>query len=314
MKTLLQILLIAAFTGTTGVALATNEPVLTVAIFDFTSNVGMVVPKDITALITANLSAEPRLALVERAKLNKALGEQALGLSGNIDFAAAAKVGQLTGAKVLISGRAIKTRGEMVIIANVIGAETSRLFSEKVQGAATNLLELTSTLSQKIVETIVGQATNFVAQASVGREQKIAEMVAKLKGPRRPSVSVAIREKIPPERGPHQTAQIELAVIFQKAGFNVVDDKSERRPDIIITGTAIAAGGEKTGNVYSSRATVEIKVLERASGKIVLIDRQESIGLDIGKQTAARVALQNAADELAGRLLPMLAEPDEKNP
>src|SRR3954466_235741 len=59
----------------------------------------------ITSLVTAELSSDTRLALVERAELSKALREQALGLSGTVDASAAAKVGQLTGAKVLVVGR-----------------------------------------------------------------------------------------------------------------------------------------------------------------------------------------------------------------
>src|SRR5436853_7501961 len=59
----------------------------------------------ITSLVTAELSSDARLALVERVELSKALREQALGLSGTVDAGAAAKVGQLTGAKVLVVGR-----------------------------------------------------------------------------------------------------------------------------------------------------------------------------------------------------------------
>jgi hypothetical protein len=55
----------------------------------------------VATLINANLSVEPNLIIVERAELEKALGEQELGLSGTVTSDSAAKVGQLTGAKVL---------------------------------------------------------------------------------------------------------------------------------------------------------------------------------------------------------------------
>ena len=64
-----------------------SEQPITVAIFDFTLNVGRVLPKDVTSLVTADLSADPRLSLVERAQLTKALREQALGLRATLILA-----------------------------------------------------------------------------------------------------------------------------------------------------------------------------------------------------------------------------------
>ena len=84
--------------------------VLTVAVFDFESKdeaVRDLGPK-VASLINAQLSADPHVITVERAELEKALGEQELGLSGTITPASAAKVGNLTGAKVLITGRVFK--------------------------------------------------------------------------------------------------------------------------------------------------------------------------------------------------------------
>jgi len=38
------------------------------------------------------------------------------------------------------------------------------------------------------------------------------------------------------------------------------------------------------------------------------VDRQTSVGVDIAEQTAAKASLENAADELAERLIPHLAK------
>jgi hypothetical protein len=78
---------------------ATTSQVLPVAVFDFESkdeNVRDLGPK-VAMLINANLSAETNLVTVERAELEKILGEQELGLSGTIHGDSAAKVGHLTG-------------------------------------------------------------------------------------------------------------------------------------------------------------------------------------------------------------------------
>src|SRR6059036_1105318 len=94
--------------------LAAPADILTVAIFDFESRdeaVRDLGPK-VATLINASLSAEPQIITVERAELEKVLGEQELGLSGTISPDSAAKVGHLTGAKVLVTGRVFRVDKE----------------------------------------------------------------------------------------------------------------------------------------------------------------------------------------------------------
>jgi len=305
---LLALLLAQSPLVRTACSASPSEQPITVAVFNFTSNVGRVLPKDVTSLVTAGLSADPRLSLVERAQLTKTLREQALGLSGNIDFGAAAKVGELTGAKVLVSGRAMKLRGNLVLVADIIGTETSRAYSEKVQGPATNLVALTSNLCQQISQTIAAQATNFVGATAPSRQKLIDNIVETTKGKHRPTVSVEIKETIAGEPGPHQTAQNELGMIFQQAGFAVLDERSDMRPEVLVTGTAVADGGARSGNLFSCQATFEIQARERKTNKVLFSDRRRTAVSDIGRQTAARLALEKAADELAERLLPALAQ------
>ena len=45
-----------------------------------------------------------------------------------------------------------------------------------------------------------------------------------------------------------------------------------------------------------------------ASGKILAIDRQTSVAVDLAEHVAAKIALQNGAAELAERLLPKLVK------
>ena len=61
---------------------------------------------ELPTLLTAMLSSEPSLLMVERAEVDKALSEIELGLSGTVDPQSAAKVGFLIGAQVLVTGRA----------------------------------------------------------------------------------------------------------------------------------------------------------------------------------------------------------------
>ena len=103
---------------------------------------------------TPTLSAEPNLILVERAELDKALGEQELGLSGTVTPESAAKIGQLTGAKVLVTGRVFKTDTELFIVAKIIGTETSRVYGELVKGGVdAPISDLSESWRRKLLRT-----------------------------------------------------------------------------------------------------------------------------------------------------------------
>lgn len=263
---------------------------------------------NITALLYVNLSSDSRFAVLDRSELNKVLDEQALGKSGNITPETAAKIGQMTGAQILVTGREFfaGSRDDIVVIANVIGTETGRVFSKTAQGPATNLVALISDLSEKIKQTIAEQTTNLLAPAATSPEQRLDKVIQEIKDKAKPAVLVKINESAP--NMTNQIAQSELERIFQKAGFTVVDEKSGQRADVLVTGDAIAASGTRRGDQYSGHATLTIKAQERTTGKILLLDLQQGVAVDLAEQAAVDLALKNATDPLAERLIPMLVK------
>jgi hypothetical protein len=309
MKTRIPFILALLLAAGAIVRAATND-VLTVAVFDFESKdeaVRDLGPK-VATLVNANLSAEPQIITVERAELEKVLGEQELGLSGTVDPNSAAKIGQLTGAKVLVTGRVMKADGQTIIVAKVIGTETSRVYGEIVQGGSSATLgDLSSSIAKKIAADVSGKGDTLVARVET-REERIAKLKKALEGKKLPVVSVKISER---HYGPHiidPAAQTELSVILQQCGFTLADDNSTNKPAIEISGEAFSAYGMQKGNLISCKSRIEIKVHDVTTGNILVVDRQTSVGVDIAEQTAAKTALQNAADVLAERLLPKLVK------
>jgi hypothetical protein len=284
---------------------AAQPSVLTVAVFDFESKdeaVRDLGPK-VATLVNANLSAEPQIITVERAELEKVLGEQELGLSGTVDPNSAAKIGQLTGAKVLVTGRVFKADGQTMIVAKVIGTETSRVYGEIVQGGSSaTLADLSSNLAKKIAADVSGKGDTLVAKVET-REERIAKLKKVLDGKKLPVVSVKIREQHFGRPVIDPAAQTELSVILQQCGFTLADSDSTNKPAIEISGEAFSAYGLQKGNLISCKSRIELKARDVATGNILAVDRQTSVGVDIAEQTAAKTALQNATDELAGRLL-----------
>lgn len=307
MKTFLKPALIAALVLCAGKLIA-GDQILTVAVLDFDSSdeaVSGLGPK-VATLVSANLSAEPQIITVERSDLKKILGEQELGLSGTVSPDSAAKVGQLTGAKVLVTGRVFEAGDQMILVAKTIGTETSRVYGELVSGPAdAPITDLSAQLAKKIAADIVARGDTLVA-AVESPEERVDKIKKELGNQKRPVVSVKIPEMHYGQYVIDPAAQTELAMILQQCGFTVVDSASTNRPDIEITGEAFSEFGMQKGNLISCRARIEITARDAASGHLLDEDRQTSVAVDLAEHIAAKTALENGADELAERLLPKL--------
>jgi hypothetical protein len=304
MKTIHTLLLVAMLAAG-DIANAAESPVLSVAVFDFESkdeNVRDLGPK-VATILNATLSAEPNLIMVERAELEKVLSEQELGLSGTVSADTAAKVGNLTGAKVLITGRVFKVDKETMVVAKVIGTETSRVYGEMVKGtSAVSISDLSGDLAKKIAATVTQKGETLVAKVET-REERVAKIKQKLKTDKLPTVAVKIAEQHFGAPVIDPAAETELGNILQECGFKLLDDKSSEKADVQIIGEAFSALGFRKGNLIACKARIEIKA-RQSNGDVIVVDRQTSVALDIAEQTAAKTALQNAAAELAERLLP----------
>ncbi len=309
MKIFLKFTLLAALVCTAGKSFAADGP-LSVAVFDFDSkddNVRELGPK-IATLVSANLSAEPNLITVERAELEKALGEQELGLSGTVTPDSAAKVGNLTGAKILITGRVFKTDTEMFIVAKIIGTETSRVYGELVKGGVNvSISDMSENLAKKIAADVVQKGDTLVAKVET-HEELVAKIKRELGDKKLPVVSVKIVEQHFGQHVIDPAAQTELSLILQQCGFTLADDNTTNRATVEITGEAFSEFGMRKGNLQSCRARIEIKARELSNGKIISVDRQTSVAVDLAEHIAAKTALQNGAGELAERLLPKLVK------
>jgi TolB-like protein len=191
-------------------ARAEAPPPVTIGVLNFDSSYKPLL-KDVTSLVTADLSANPQFTLVERAQLNKVLGEEALGLSGTISADSAARIGQLTGAKILVTGHIFKLNREVVVTASIIGTETGRMFSDTESASWTNVVALSSNISARITQTITDQYTNLVTNEVRSRDEQIERLIQNVKGTRRPSVSLHIVEQLgaAPKKSRRKPVQLE---------------------------------------------------------------------------------------------------------
>ena len=74
------------------------------------------------------------------------------------------RIGHLTGAKVLVTGRVFKADKETILVAKIIVTETSRVYGELVKSAAKPLTDLTTELAEKIAHTLTNKKDTLVAE------------------------------------------------------------------------------------------------------------------------------------------------------
>ncbi|MCD6050417.1 MAG: curli assembly protein CsgG [Verrucomicrobia bacterium] len=286
-----------------------GEP-LSMAVFDFETKEDSA--KELggkaATLINAYLSADPLVITVERTDLQKLLGEQELGLSGNVSAATAAKVGQLTGAKVIVTGRIFSVGNELMMVAKVISSETSRVYGEVVKGTSANAIDTMSQEMAKKIGIILDQKGETLVAKVPTHEERVAKLKEALKGKQLPVMHVKIAEQHYGGQIIDPAAETEFGLLLRESGFTLGDAQSTTKVEVELTGEAFSEFGLRKGNLYSCKARVEIKVVEKASGKILWADRQTSVGVDIAERTAAKTALQNAAAQLAERVLPKLGK------
>ena len=282
---------------------------LTVAVYDFkgydeAENLG----GKVTSLIASELTTGTNLVLFDRLQLTKALNEQALGVSGVVSSDTAAMIGQITGVKVLVAGK-VMTIGanHLVVVANVVGTETGRLFADQAEGAADHLMDLTSALSRKIAQTISDQATNLVAVAQESSEERLDRIIKNLAGTNRPSVSIKIGQS-PNPANPSKSCEAALGKILMKAGFKVVDEKSDSKPDIEITGVKGHSPGPRRNGIYSITISISLKVQDRRTGALIAYEHEVASAVEASMQAANDAALDRAVDALAEKVLPLLAK------
>ena len=284
-------------------------PPVTLAVLPFDASEEKLQGKaaEVAALLGVQLSINAELWLVERAELDKILSEQTLKLSGLTDPATAATVGKLTGARALITGRVIRSGDTVVLVAKVMSTETSRVFGETVTAASLDAIgKPIEELAEKIGK-LVAKQRHVLAPPPATREQRIAKIRASLNGKSLPSVQLKIAEQSITRAVIDPAVETEFGKTIKELGGEVVDAAQGGKPsEVLISGEAISETGARRGQLMSARARVEIKAIRRSDGKVLVIDRETSVGVDIAESVAGKTALQNAALNLIERVLPQI--------
>lgn len=277
---------------------------ITVAVFDIESTDPR--QKDVSAqlgaLLGVQLSTNDSIITVERQELAKLLGEQELGSSGMVNAGSAARVGQLTGARVFVVGRVFSAAGENTAALKVMSTETGRVFGVSgTWSVGISPAETAKKLAADIAGLLRDKRSALIAEVPT-REDRVARLKKRLAGRPLPSIAVAIAEQ---HFGPaviDPAAETEIGLILRQAGFTLLNGEAAAGADFRITGEAFSETGVRRGNLVSCRARVEVKAVGRDGGRVAAIDRQTTVAVDTAEHVAAKAALEQAGAELAERL------------
>lgn len=261
----------------------------------------------VSDILFAKMVINPDLYLVDRQDLRKTLDEHELNLSGMVSPDQAVKVGKLTGAKILVTGSIIEADKTMYIVAKIIGTETSRVLGESVKGRTSDEIgPLVEQLAKQVGDSIIKNSDKLVAKV-VPMADRIAAVNKVLGEAKRPTVMVKVHERHVGQATIDPAAETELILFCKEAGFTVLDPKSpENKADIVLEGEGFSEFATRRGNIVSVKARVEIKAIDRSTDKIIANDRQAVVTVDLTELIAGKTALQEAAAQIAERLLPKL--------
>ncbi len=283
---------------------------LSVAVLNFTDGANGLdgVGASVSALLQVQLTVNSDAILVERAELSEVLAEQELTLSDAVTPIQAAKVAQLTGAEVLISGRVFAVQDRIHIVAKVISSSTSRVFGataaydkgQPLDGAVEKLGEDVAKLLKE---------KNADLRGGLSVEEKInAEVAALLKDKPAKKIYVHIPESIVQAAVPDPAAQTEISRTLESAGWSVVD--TAEKADLVVRGKAFAETATRRGNLWFTRARLEFTVTD-AAGKILKTDRVVCGNVDLAQAVGAKGALQKAG-QLASSIVAKASLPTSK--
>lgn len=262
----------------------------------------------VTQLVFAKLVADPSLSLVDREDLETTLQEAELNLSGIVNPKQANAIGQLTGARLIVTGSVFQIDKTIYVVAKIIGTETSRVVGASVKGVVGDGLDgLANRLGDEIIRVIKKRSDALVAK-QIKKEDRIAALQKKLGEIDRPTVFIAVKERHVGRVTLDPAAETELTLFCKETGFEVIDRQqgSSQQAKYLLQGEGFSEFATRHGNLVSVKARLEVKVVDRATGKVVATDRQTRVAVDLVEQIAGKQALQDAAADLAERLLPKI--------
>jgi hypothetical protein len=289
--------------------------------------------REVTDIVTADLSMDPRIRLVERSRVDQVLSELGLSKAGVANADTAQKVGYLAGANVLVWGRLFLIDKQAMMVGRVVGVETGRVFAEQVRGSDTeDLLPMVDALAEKIANRITSERAALVApDVRDDMQANLNALAESLKGKNRPKAAVMMPEEHLGAVSFDPAGETEILYWLAKLNFPVVDMSSQRLqmrqwakeyyqatswdiprliPEdvgVLVIGEAVSEPAGQYGPLYATRYRVEVRALDRNTGDIIAVARRSGTYADASPVLSGKNGIEKAAAGIAYEIIPKLA-------
>ena len=287
----------AATTGNKQVVIPTIAIIPFASRLTGSSNEG--IGNSIADLLTGQMSESGEFDLADRSEIDKALGELKLSASGLVAPESQLKIGQLIGAKIIITGSVFKSSDKNYIVAKIIGVETTRVLGASVSGTGAPL-DLVPELKAKIAEKIKAQSATLLPPI-LNTPSVLEELKKEIGSGNGQKVYVKINERTALNIDP--AVEIEFKKLLLGLGFDVVDTTVSA--DFRITGEGLAENSGEFKGFYSATARVEISLTAK-NGQLIAADRQVETVAGPAENIACKDALMQSALVLARRIIPQM--------
>ena len=257
------------------------------------------VGKSMADLLFVKLLESGCVDLVERAELDKALDELHLSAVGMTAKDSQVKLGQLIGAKILITGSIFEAGNKRYAVAKIIGTETSRVKGCSVSGTG-EYLDLVSELATKVQAILEKDAAKLLPRKTTAFSA--ADRLANIKGNQR-KVYLEVKESIQLNT-PDPASEIALKKLLLALDFQVV--KARNEADFAIVCEAVASNAGQYHKFSSAQARVELSVYRVKEEKLLASGARKETLAGASYIIAAKDAINQATLTLAADVLKCL--------
>lgn len=293
-----------------GVALATVElPRPAVALLKSEVSSALLEPRAevFDSLLFAELAARPELLLVEREELGAAIDELHFQTAAAASPGGVSRLGHWTGARVLVSARAVAKGRGLTVAARVIGTETGSVIATEIAESDPDRFAAAARELAGKIAAIIAEKSDRLLPPATDEAAELATLRAALKSKPPPFASLTAHETrgADDSRATRSIAAEEIARLWETLGGRISheDTGSPDAPTPLIRVAARVHPLGRRGELISARAHVSLVVVEPGSGRELFRDRQTEIVLEPSEALALDTALHRAAKTLGLRLL-----------
>jgi hypothetical protein len=209
------------------------------------------------------------------------------------------KLGQLIGAKILITGSIFEAGQKHYAVAKIIGTETSRVKGCSVSGTG-DYLELVPALAEKVKAVLENEVEILLPRKAT--VFSIADALAAVKGNGR-KVYLEVKEDIQ-QSIPDPASDIALKKTLLALDFQIVKMRNEA--DFAIVCEAVASNAGQYHKFSSAQARVELSVYQVTGDKLLAAGARKETMAGATYIIAAKDAINQATLVLAGKVLQSL--------